>query len=42
MFTEQACWKGYKQRKEYKERLNLLQKNITSVVKVIKPPLFPK
>lgn len=31
----QACWKGYKQRKVYKERMNLLQKNVASIVKVM-------
>lgn len=31
----QACWKGHKQRKMYKDRINLLQKNVVSVVKVI-------
>lgn len=31
----QACWRGYKQRKMYKDRLDLLQKNVASVVKVI-------
>uniref|UniRef100_A0A8C8A1M7 IQ motif containing GTPase activating protein 2 n=1 Tax=Oryzias sinensis TaxID=183150 RepID=A0A8C8A1M7_9TELE len=30
----QACWKGYKQRKVYKERMNLLQKNVDSVIKI--------
>lgn len=30
----QACWKGYKQRKVYKERMNLLQRNVDSVIKV--------
>uniref|UniRef100_A0AAX7U9V2 IQ motif containing GTPase activating protein 2 n=1 Tax=Astatotilapia calliptera TaxID=8154 RepID=A0AAX7U9V2_ASTCA len=30
-----ACWKGYKQRKVYKERMNLLQKNVASIVKVM-------
>uniref|UniRef100_A0A8C4IQZ1 IQ motif containing GTPase activating protein 2 n=1 Tax=Dicentrarchus labrax TaxID=13489 RepID=A0A8C4IQZ1_DICLA len=29
-----ACWKGYKQRKMYKDRMNLLQKNVASVVKI--------
>uniref|UniRef100_A0A669B2J0 IQ motif containing GTPase activating protein 2 n=2 Tax=Oreochromis niloticus TaxID=8128 RepID=A0A669B2J0_ORENI len=27
-----ACWKGYKQRKVYKERMNLLQKNVASII----------
>lgn len=31
----QASWKGFKQRKMYKDRMNLLQKNVVSVVKVI-------
>uniref|UniRef100_A0A7N8Y191 IQ motif containing GTPase activating protein 2 n=1 Tax=Mastacembelus armatus TaxID=205130 RepID=A0A7N8Y191_9TELE len=30
----QACWKGYKQRKMYKDRMNLLQKNVASIVKI--------
>uniref|UniRef100_A0A8C3AH66 IQ motif containing GTPase activating protein 2 n=1 Tax=Cyclopterus lumpus TaxID=8103 RepID=A0A8C3AH66_CYCLU len=29
-----ACWKGYKQRKMYKDRINLLQKNVASIVKI--------
>uniref|UniRef100_A0AAQ5Z1G0 IQ motif containing GTPase activating protein 2 n=1 Tax=Amphiprion ocellaris TaxID=80972 RepID=A0AAQ5Z1G0_AMPOC len=29
-----ACWKGCKQRKEYKDRMHLLQKNAYSVVKI--------
>ena len=31
----QASWKGYKQRKSYKERLGTLQSNVGSAVKVI-------
>lgn len=30
----QASWKGYKQRKMYKDRLDILQKNVVSIVKV--------
>lgn len=37
LFSLQACWKGYKQRKMYKDRMNLLQKNVAAVVKVINP-----
>uniref|UniRef100_A0A674NZT9 IQ motif containing GTPase activating protein 2 n=1 Tax=Takifugu rubripes TaxID=31033 RepID=A0A674NZT9_TAKRU len=29
-----ACWKGCKQRKLYKKRMNLLEKNVASVVKI--------
>lgn len=35
VFAQQACWKGCKQRKLYKKRMDLLQKNVASVVKVI-------
>lgn len=30
----QASWKGYKQRKAYKDRLQTLQSNVQTVVKV--------
>uniref|UniRef100_A0A8C3G7F1 IQ motif containing GTPase activating protein 2 n=1 Tax=Cyclopterus lumpus TaxID=8103 RepID=A0A8C3G7F1_CYCLU len=30
-----ACWKGYKQRKMYKDRINLLQKNVASIIQSV-------